>query len=76
MRVAGDLLARRFATKGRVAIEASAGTGKTYTLAGLVVRYVAEQAVPIDKILIVTFTRGGGGGTSRPGSAPDSPRQW
>ena len=43
--------------KGRFAIEASAGTGKTYTLAGLVVRYVAEQAVPIDKILIVTFTR-------------------
>jgi exodeoxyribonuclease V beta subunit len=42
---------------GRVAIEASAGTGKTYTLAGLVVRYVAERAVPIEKLLIVTFTR-------------------
>jgi exodeoxyribonuclease V beta subunit len=42
---------------GRVAMEASAGTGKTYTLAGLVVRYVAEAGIPIDEILIVTFTR-------------------
>ena len=45
------------AAHGRVAIEASAGTGKTYTLAGLVVRYVAEDAVPVEKLLIVTFTR-------------------
>jgi len=43
--------------EGRVAIEASAGTGKTYTLAGLVVRYVAEAGVPVEKLLIVTFTR-------------------
>ncbi len=42
---------------GRVAIEASAGTGKTFTIAGLVVRYVAEAAVPIEEILVVTFTR-------------------
>ena len=39
------------------AIEASAGTGKTYALSGLVVRYVAERGVPIDEILVVTFTR-------------------
>ena len=39
------------------AIEASAGTGKTYALSGLVVRYVAEQGVPIDEILVVTFTK-------------------
>ena len=43
--------------EGRVAIEASAGTGKTYTLAGLVVRYVAEAGVAVERILIVTFTR-------------------
>ena len=43
--------------QGQVAIEASAGTGKTYTLAGLVVRYVAEAAVSVDELLIVTFTR-------------------
>jgi len=42
---------------GCVAIEASAGTGKTYTLAGLVVRYVAEEAVRVEELLIVTFTR-------------------
>ena len=42
---------------GSVAIEASAGTGKTYALAGLVVRYVAEAAIPVEELLIVTFTR-------------------
>ncbi|MCJ7439501.1 MAG: UvrD-helicase domain-containing protein, partial [Acidimicrobiia bacterium] len=46
---------------GRVAIEASAGTGKTYTLAGLVVRYIAEAQVPVDALLIVTFTRAAAG---------------
>lgn len=42
---------------GRVAIEASAGTGKTFTLAGLAVREVAEAGVRIDDLLVVTFTR-------------------
>ena len=42
---------------GCVAIEASAGTGKTYTLAGLVVRYVAEEGVRVEELLMVTFTR-------------------
>jgi exodeoxyribonuclease V beta subunit len=37
-------------------LEASAGTGKTYTVAGLAARFVAE-GVPIDEILAVTFTR-------------------
>ncbi len=39
------------------AIEASAGTGKTYTLAQLVVRLVGEMGLAIDEILVVTFTR-------------------
>ena len=39
------------------AIEASAGTGKTYTLAQLVLRLVVEKGVPIEQILVVTFTR-------------------
>lgn len=43
--------------KGRLALEASAGTGKTFTLAALVTRYVAEEDVPIGEILLVTFTR-------------------
>ncbi|KAF1694156.1 exodeoxyribonuclease V subunit beta [Pseudoxanthomonas koreensis] len=38
------------------AIEASAGTGKTFTLATLVVRLVLERALPIERILAVTFT--------------------
>ena len=38
-------------------VEASAGTGKTYAIAMLVLRAVVELAVPIDKILIVTFTK-------------------
>ncbi len=42
---------------GIEAIEASAGTGKTFALASLVVRYVAEADIKIDEFLIVTFTR-------------------
>ncbi len=43
--------------KGITMIEASAGTGKTYTIAMLVVRLVVEYGVPVEKILIVTFTK-------------------
>lgn len=42
---------------GRVALEASAGTGKTYTIAALVARYVVEKEVPISGFLVVTFTK-------------------
>ena len=42
---------------GQVAIEASAGTGKTFTLAALAARYLAEQGVAPSELLIVTFTR-------------------
>ncbi|WP_440223427.1 UvrD-helicase domain-containing protein [Dokdonella sp. MW10] len=38
------------------AIEASAGTGKTFTLATLVVRLVVERGLKIGEILAVTFT--------------------
>ncbi|MDD2391165.1 MAG: exodeoxyribonuclease V subunit beta [Desulfobacterales bacterium] len=38
-------------------IEASAGTGKTYTIAGLFLRLVIEQGFSVDQILVVTFTR-------------------
>ncbi len=42
---------------GTTLIEASAGTGKTYCLAGLVVRLLVEKKVDaIGKILVVTFT--------------------
>ena len=42
---------------GRVAIEASAGTGKTFTLAALATRFLAEQDISPADLLIVTFTR-------------------
>lgn len=38
-------------------IEASAGTGKTYSIAILVLRLVLENKIPINKILMVTFTK-------------------
>jgi ATP-dependent exoDNAse (exonuclease V) beta subunit (contains helicase and exonuclease domains) len=41
---------------GVTLIEASAGTGKTFSLAGLILRLVAEEHIPIKQILAVTFT--------------------
>ncbi len=38
-------------------IEASAGTGKTFTIAGLYARLVVEKQVPLRNILVMTFTR-------------------
>jgi exodeoxyribonuclease V beta subunit len=49
--VCGDLPAR-----GITVLEASAGTGKTFTISALVTRFVAE-GVPLEHILAVTFTR-------------------
>jgi len=42
--------------KGGGLIEASAGTGKTYTLTALYIRLVVERSLPVDRILVVTFT--------------------
>jgi exodeoxyribonuclease V beta subunit len=42
--------------EGVTVLEASAGTGKTYTIAGLAARYVAS-GIPLDQVLVVTFTR-------------------
>ncbi len=42
---------------GTWVLEASAGTGKTYTIAGLVTRYVAEGVARLDQVLAVTFGR-------------------
>ncbi|MFO1538765.1 MAG: UvrD-helicase domain-containing protein [Actinomycetota bacterium] len=43
--------------EGLTAIGASAGTGKTFTLAALATRMVAEIDLPIEQLLIVTYTR-------------------
>ncbi len=42
--------------KGTTLIEASAGTGKTYTVAALFIRLILEEALAIDQILVTTFT--------------------
>jgi exodeoxyribonuclease V beta subunit len=41
---------------GVTVLEASAGTGKTFTIASLAARYVAD-GVPLEHLLLVTFTR-------------------
>ncbi len=48
-----------FATplEGISLIEASAGTGKTWTLTGLYVRLIVEQAYRVEQILVVTYTK-------------------
>ena len=42
---------------GTTVLEASAGTGKTYTIAGLAARYLAEGVAGIDEMMMVTFGR-------------------
>lgn len=41
----------------RLLIEASAGTGKTYTIVGIFIRLLVEENLTVDKILVVTFTK-------------------
>jgi exodeoxyribonuclease V beta subunit len=42
--------------EGTNLIEASAGTGKTHTITGLFLRLVLEKDLPVNEILVVTFT--------------------
>jgi len=41
----------------RLFIEASAGTGKTYTIVGLYLRLLIEKQLKTDQILVMTFTK-------------------
>ncbi len=43
--------------QGAHLIEASAGTGKTFTLAHLYLRLIVERDLTVEQILVVTFTR-------------------
>nr|WP_228824733.1 UvrD-helicase domain-containing protein [Nocardia blacklockiae] len=43
--------------QGTTVLEASAGTGKTYAIVGLAVRFVAEAGVDVSQLLLVTFSR-------------------
>ncbi|WP_147572771.1 UvrD-helicase domain-containing protein [Cellulomonas massiliensis] len=42
---------------GTTVLEASAGTGKTWTIAALALRYVAEGHAPLSRLMLVTFGR-------------------
>ncbi|MEY4591491.1 MAG: exodeoxyribonuclease beta chain RecB [Pseudomonadota bacterium] len=42
---------------GSTLIEASAGTGKTWAITGLVLRLIIERGLPVQEILVVTFTK-------------------
>lgn len=42
---------------GTTLIEASAGTGKTWAITGLFLRLIIERGLPIQHILVVTFTK-------------------
>jgi exodeoxyribonuclease V beta subunit len=43
--------------QGTTVLEASAGTGKTYTIAALATRYVAEGIAELSELMVVTFSR-------------------
>ncbi len=43
--------------QGRVLVEASAGTGKTWNIGGLYLRLLLEKQLEVKQILVVTFTR-------------------
>jgi exodeoxyribonuclease V beta subunit len=52
-----DLLGQLPTPGSTTVIQASAGTGKTFTLAGLVARYIAEGLATLDEMLLITFSR-------------------
>ncbi|SHU05084.1 exodeoxyribonuclease V subunit beta [Mycobacteroides abscessus] len=52
-----DLLGPLPTERSTTVLEASAGTGKTFALAGLVTRYVAEGVATLDQMLLITFGR-------------------
>ena len=46
-----------FKLEGANLIEASAGTGKTYTISALFLRLILEKGLSVNEVLVVTFTR-------------------
>ncbi|MCH9611843.1 MAG: RecBCD enzyme subunit RecB [Chlamydiia bacterium] len=51
-----DCLKKDLDVSGKLFLEASAGTGKTFAIEHLVARLIYEKKVPLERILIVTFT--------------------
>ncbi len=56
VRVRRPAILDRIDPSRHLVLEASAGTGKTYTLEHLVAELVIRHAVPLEQILVVTFT--------------------
>src|ERR1700756_2100068 len=52
-----DILDPLATQRSTTVLEASAGTGKTFALAGLVTRYLAEGEATLDQMLLITFGR-------------------
>jgi exodeoxyribonuclease V beta subunit len=52
-----NLLGPLPAERSTTVLQASAGTGKTFALAGLVTRYLAEGEATLDQMLLITFSR-------------------
>lgn len=52
-----DLLGDLPRSNSTTVLEASAGTGKTFALAALVTRYIAEGVATLDEMLLITFGR-------------------
>jgi exodeoxyribonuclease V beta subunit len=52
-----DVLDEKTSIFGSRVIEASAGTGKTFTIEHLVVRLLKESDIKLNQVLVVTFTR-------------------
>jgi exodeoxyribonuclease V beta subunit len=52
-----DLVGALPVARSTTVLEASAGTGKTFALAGLVTRYIAEGEATLDQMLLITFGR-------------------
>ena len=52
-----DLLGPLPAARSTTVLEASAGTGKTFALAGRVTRFIAEGEATLDQMLLITFGR-------------------
>ncbi|MCH9696775.1 MAG: UvrD-helicase domain-containing protein, partial [Gammaproteobacteria bacterium] len=56
MTVSHSLDLMRIPLSGRNLIEASAGTGKTYTMVGIYIRLILETDLDVSRILVMTFT--------------------
>lgn len=52
-----DVLSKETSILGNWFLQASAGTGKTFTIEHLVIRLLLEGDCRLDQILVVTFTR-------------------